>query len=314
MFADLAPRLRERGWHSIIPIIAGHKRPAIAGWNACNKNPPSDIQIARWARLYSDGGVGLAFGPDHVVGIDLDWLEPGLAARGWQITRSILGDTPLVRIGRPPKRLALYGCDPGLVIDGKAFDGFEIFSHSGQCVMFGIHPGTQKPYRWLTDTPATIAPVDLPLAGSEQILSLIAELGQISPRTSTGGHGGARRQAKEGIATKILRGLTDIKDASGEVARLLAAAPRGKRHNTMVAASLALAMRGYSDAAIFAALDPVYCAMMDDLSREKASEEVTYAVRWARRCAGPDDATIATAMAPTFESIAAFWDRRWGRT
>ena len=32
-----------------------------------------------------------------------------------------------------------------------------------------------------------------------------------------------------------------------------------KRHNTMVGATLALAMRGYSDAAIFDALDAVYC-------------------------------------------------------
>ena len=45
----------------------------------------------------------------------------------------------------------------------------------------------------------------------------------------------------------------------------------------------------------------------------RASEEVAYAIRWARECIGPDDATIATAMAPAFESIAAARIRRWGR-
>ncbi len=64
-------------------------------------------------------------------------------------------------------------------------------------------------------------------------------------------------------------------------------------------------MRGYSDPAIFAAIESVYGGLMDDLSWEAASEEVANAVRWARECIGPDDATIATAMAPALESIAA---------
>ncbi len=95
-------------------------------------------------------------------------------------------------------------------------------------------------------------------------------------------------------------------------AKILAAAPHGKRHNTMVGATLALAMRGYSDAAIFDALDSAYY-LVNDLSIEEASEEVSNAIRWARECIGPDDATIAAAMAPTLESIAAAWNRRWGR-
>ena len=103
MFADFAPSLREMGWRSIIPLIAGQKRPAIAGWNAYNENSPSDEEIARWARFHFDAGVGLAFGPDQVIGIDLDFLEPIIAARGWEITCSILGETSLVRVGRPPK-------------------------------------------------------------------------------------------------------------------------------------------------------------------------------------------------------------------
>lgn len=81
----------------------------------------------------------------------------------------------------------------------------------------------------------------------------------------------------------------------------------------MVGAALALAMRGYSDAAIFAALNSVYCVLMDDMPCEKASEEVKHAVRWAREFTGPDDATISAEMRPTLESIAATWNRRWGR-
>ncbi len=81
----------------------------------------------------------------------------------------------------------------------------------------------------------------------------------------------------------------------------------------MVGAALALAMRGYSDAVIFDALDAVYYDLMDDLSIEEASEEVANAIRWARECVGPDDATITGIMAPALDSIASAWNRRWGR-
>ena len=66
--------------------------------------------------LYWNYGIGLAFGLDDVIGVDLDWIDPAIAARAWDITKDILGETPLVRIGRPPKRLALYRREPGLVI------------------------------------------------------------------------------------------------------------------------------------------------------------------------------------------------------
>src|SRR4029079_16299011 len=122
-----------------------------------------------------------------------------------------------------------------------------------------------------------------------------------------------RGQAKKGIAAEILRTLTNVEDALVPVRQFLSAAMRGKRHNTMVGAALALAMHGYSDAAIFAALEPVYCDLMDDLSWEAASEEVASAVQWARGRVGLNDAEIAVAMAPAFDRLAATWNRRWRR-
>ena len=112
MFAEFAPRVRDRGWQSPIPLRPGQKRPAIFKWDVFNKRPPTEAEFAKWLRVYWNYGVGLAFGLDDVIGVDLDWIEPAIAARAWDITKDILGETPLVRIGRPPKKLALYRRDP----------------------------------------------------------------------------------------------------------------------------------------------------------------------------------------------------------
>lgn len=241
MFAELAPKLRKRGWGSIIPVIAGLKQPAIAGWKIFNKNPRSNSQIARWARLYGDGGVGLAFGPDHVVGIDLDWLGPGPTARGCEITRSILGSAPLVRIGRPPKRLALYRCIPGLIFEGKVFDGFDLFS---------LRP--VRDVRHSSGDPQTVSLADRyprnrradRSAARRQRADRLADCRTRSDRSDNTDKRPRRRSTagEAGIATEILRALADIKDAPSEVARLLAATPCGKRHNMMVGAALTTAV------------------------------------------------------------------------
>ncbi len=89
----------------------------ICNWNVFNKRPPTEAEFAKWLRVYRNYGVGLAFGRDDVIGVDLDWIEPAIAARAWDITKDILGETPLVRIGRPPKKLALYRREPGLVVE-----------------------------------------------------------------------------------------------------------------------------------------------------------------------------------------------------
>ena len=294
--------------HPPRPEAAGH----LPNGNVFNKTAAERGGIRQMARIYRNYGVGLAFGPDDVIGVDLDWIEPAIAARAWDITKAILGETPLVRIGRPPKKLALYRRDPGLVV-GKAYGGFELFTRSGQCVLFGIHPDTGQPYRWLTDTPATLGPADLPLVTRDQIFALIDALEQLDPETTARHRARVHGQKKPGITTDILRALQDVEDAPAGAAKILAAAPHGKRHNTMVGATLALAMRGYSDAAIFAALDDAYY-LVNDLSIEEASDggrERHPLGQGMRRPRRRDDHRGSWRRPSS--SIAAAWNRRWGR-
>ena len=121
MFAELAPRMREKGWRVDHP---DPRRPEAAG----------DLRLERMQQKAADRGGIRQLGAlyrelrhrprlrpgrchRHRSGLD----RPGLAARAWDVTKDILGETPLLRVGRPPKRLALYRREPGLVIDGKAF-------------------------------------------------------------------------------------------------------------------------------------------------------------------------------------------------
>jgi Bifunctional DNA primase/polymerase, N-terminal len=124
MFAELALRLRD--WGSLMPVANPGRRPLIPGWEAYNRAPPTDGEVEAWCTSYPNAGIGLACGPDGLLGVDLDFLEPAVAERGEAIVRETLGQSDCLRIGRPPKRLLLYRAGPGLSVPGKAFGGYEI--------------------------------------------------------------------------------------------------------------------------------------------------------------------------------------------
>jgi hypothetical protein len=142
VFADLAPALYANGFRSLLPIIPREKRPAFAKWQEFNQRNPTQFELSSWVAAYSGYGIGLAYGPDGVTGIDLDFTVADVAKLAYEIVVSMLGATPLIRVGLPPKKLMLYRCSPGgLNVVGKAFGGFEVFTRSGQTVLFGVHPG-----------------------------------------------------------------------------------------------------------------------------------------------------------------------------
>jgi hypothetical protein len=142
MFGALAPKLRDMGWQSLIPLIPHEKRPAISKWEQFNLRPPTDNEIEGWVAAAPGSGIGLAYGPDRVIAADQDFSDPQTAAT----VANIVGETPLVRMGRPPKRLTLYKASRNLFVPGKAFGGFELYSTSGQTVLYKVHPDTGRPY------------------------------------------------------------------------------------------------------------------------------------------------------------------------
>ena len=72
MFRELAPKLKANGWSAIIPVENPGKATFIKGWQHYNRCPPTEENIANWAAKFPNAGVGLAAGPNHIIGIDLD--------------------------------------------------------------------------------------------------------------------------------------------------------------------------------------------------------------------------------------------------
>ncbi len=306
------------GWVATIPLMppgrdrdgnpVNTKRPAITGWETFNSRAPTDSEVLAWARSYPASGIGLAYGPDGVVGIDLDWQDREIAAATWNVARRILGPTPLIRIGAPPKRLALYRAADGLRIEGRAFGGFEVFSRSGQTVLFALHPGTGRAYSWLEESPLTIRPDELPVVISAHITALIQALAPYRPprRSPSPCPSGAVCRTPSmaasgrttGMAAELMPALREAPDAVAEAAAILATTPHGQRHHMMVGAVVALMHLGHSDTDIRVALEPVYIDLTAETDRPQARRVFGNAIAWARDRIGPDDATAVTRPYP----------------
>src|SRR5207247_1706905 len=82
---------------------------------------------------------------------------PALASTAERLSRKILGETTLVRVGQFPKRILVYRPEPVYRpeegIDTKRLGGIDILGRGSQFVSFGIHPGVGRPYYWLGDDP-----------------------------------------------------------------------------------------------------------------------------------------------------------------
>ncbi len=175
--------LRRMGWLSVIPLLPNSKATDVDGWPGYGPNPPSDHQIARWSVQYPTGGVGYVFGgAEKILGVDLDILEPEIAYRAAATVKRILGPTPLIRVGRDPKRVAIYRYLGDKGLPGKAFGNFELFYKTGQLVFAGTHPETGQPYRWIAGaSPFDTRPEAAPKVTHDQILELIAALKVAAP-------------------------------------------------------------------------------------------------------------------------------------
>jgi hypothetical protein len=254
MFGDLAPRLRAAGWKALIPLQPSEKRPVFAAWQFYNRTPPAEAKIAHWAATLPQAGIGLAYGPDEVAGVDLDFLDAPAAEATLNITIGVLGATPLVRIGRAPKKLLLYRLPPGLPVPGKNFGGFELFSRSGQTVLFGRHPDGFD-YRWPGESPLTVAPADLPEITSQSLadwlqamtpyhrpiarkpsLALRAHVPKPPKRAPTLV---SASDVKSGAVAEVLPCLRAAADPLTEAARLVDESAEGSRRGALCRASSA---------------------------------------------------------------------------
>ena len=151
---EFGTRIAENDFE-VIPIIPGEKRPRGKGWEKYDGTIEgvADYLANGW------GGDGVGIKSRYCPAVDIDVLDEAVNLELQEIVREIAGDTPLRRIGLPPKVLWVYRTekgstwpkvDSGMWLDGQGRRAkIEILSDGQQFVAAHIHPDTGKPYQWL---------------------------------------------------------------------------------------------------------------------------------------------------------------------
>ncbi|MEE3098464.1 MAG: bifunctional DNA primase/polymerase, partial [Pseudomonadota bacterium] len=205
-YAGAALSLLDQGY-APLPIRPGSKAPAPSRWTSVEIDA---ARVEAWVAAFPGHGVGLRTG--GLVGIDIDLMDPDLAHEAEAIARRVLGPTPLVRVGRWPKRLLLYRT--GTPFRKIQVPGLEILGQGQQFVAFGIHPDTMQPYHWPEgDTPLELAFEDLPPTDEARCAILAGEIAALSPGAR---RGGPRRVAGVAAGPRGAGG-TPERDADGRV-------------------------------------------------------------------------------------------------
>lgn len=211
-------RLRDNGF-AAIPIRSAWdrcnspgKQPSISEWQRHGIALPSEEQLAHFLEKHSGGNWGIVCG--DVIAIDIDILDPDLAGTAEAISRELLGDTPLFRIGKFPKRLLVYRSGEPIIGRKRHDINVEVLALNKdqkggqQFVAFGIHPGTMKPYDWPIESPMDVHVVDLPVVYARDIDEFIAAVERLygidEARVNTG------TPAEHYVAQPIVRDGQDL--------------------------------------------------------------------------------------------------------
>jgi hypothetical protein len=171
-YAEVALKLLDNGYEPL-PLYLRQKRPIPTGWTTAVID---EAQVLRWINDSPNAGVGIRTG--HVVGIDIDVLDPEIAHQMGRITEERTGAI-LMRVGLWPKRLYLVRTEQPF--PKKSIRKLEILGLGQQFVTFGIHPKTGNPYYWTDETPLDVPLSYLPLVDEAACTDLLNELAVLLP-------------------------------------------------------------------------------------------------------------------------------------
>tara|TARA_R100001443_G_scaffold108702_3_gene119512 strand:+ start:674 stop:2941 length:2268 start_codon:yes stop_codon:yes gene_type:complete len=149
MLTEIGARLIDRGY-KVIPIHRGKKFPCIDDWQ--NAEATHD-DLACWAKKYPESGIGVLC--KNTIAVDVDCRNVSMVKKLAAWLEENVG-IAAARIGNQPKMLFAYRGNPRKKIKSAEFEcqegnkhAVEVLADGQQFVAFGIHPDTNKPYRWL---------------------------------------------------------------------------------------------------------------------------------------------------------------------
>lgn len=213
-FAEMARKAAANGY-SVVAVRPVTKDPIVKpDWRGRSLTRASANELENWANLYGNAGFGLATGK-FITAIDIDANEPARVEAIAAIARAVLGNTPLVRTGRPPRVAMVYRCQEPIVT--MRWRDLEVLGLGTHMVAFGTHPRTKKPYRWMpSGDPTTIPLEQIPAVSISSVEHFIA---------SVGAHFGERPTATFGLDE---RNVIPIITSSLSMSRLLMTSLKSK--------------------------------------------------------------------------------------
>jgi hypothetical protein len=162
--------------YSIVPFLPRTKRPRYKNWTTACFKPTDAVWLHKHRHKFPDDSVGIACGR-RVIAVDIDIDDPELADQVHDIARQTLGDTPLVRVGRAPRRALLYRAATDIAT--KRIGKVEILGTLAAIVAFGVHPESLASYVWRGASPAD-APVEkLPLVDAASVEQFITHAADV---------------------------------------------------------------------------------------------------------------------------------------
>jgi hypothetical protein len=211
-FAAVAQPVAARGWRPF-PGLQTSKVPAMLEWPGLNLLEWDNTDLAATITEYQpvDGYCCCFAVQREIVAIDADIVDLEHADYANKLADTILGVTPLLRVGLAPKHIRIYRA--GDLIKSRKLHPLEIFCGSGQFVGFGWHEKAGRPYIWPNESPLTIDTNSraIPSVTLAQIDRFTSEVFKVVPRrlvpTRQGRPGGAGAQQTVGERLRMLTTL-----------------------------------------------------------------------------------------------------------
>jgi hypothetical protein len=255
MFGTVALTLHDHGWR---PLPCNGKAAVLFGWNELCRIPWDRAGLIAAMDDFTTLNCGIAADEHHVF-LDLDISDVSLAHAVVELADQLLDPTPLIRIGLAPKCVRIYRNASSGLIRSHKLHPIEVMCGSGQIVVFGLHPTTQRPYTWPTGvSPLTLAAdsAEIPvldhtrlgrfLSAARGLLTRPHYVGQLPARPARR----ASERADGHDLRQALRTMTVQFGFEGAAKRLLRAARLGNRHMTAFTVATSAAGRGWNEAEV----------------------------------------------------------------
>ena len=229
-FAQHADALVNNGWRPL-PGYADTKRPSINGWSTYNARQwlPEELKTMIATRGQQEGQVICLAVQREIVAIDLDIEDEGQAKAIEQFF-PILGITPLIRIGRAPRKLLIFRNDGS--IRSRKLHPIEIFAGSGEIVGFGYHVKAGRDYQWPIKSPLELSTnsSEIPTISNAQLEAFLTQCWTVIERKTT-----IREEWVEPVFVGTCRSLDRIQalNVLNTAAEALALSPEGGRNNAL---------------------------------------------------------------------------------